>query len=147
MTFKFIIARVPHTQWTITHDLHLWQILQHVVGSQQWALLAYTVSAQTNRGCFYWTTAQWTQWPQSPLLSAEHCSTWEPCCKTERKLYHFFIPSLLLEHELQLYETIWQAIKNITKYEIQVSIRSISMSGFIKRNTKNKPIWAHRLSI
>lgn len=44
----------------------------------------------------------------------------------------------LLAHELQLYETIWQAIKKITKYEIQVSIRSISMSGFIKRNTKNK---------
>lgn len=66
MTFKFITARVPHTQWTITLDLHLWQRLQHVVDSQQWVLLAYTMFAQTNRGCFCWATAHWTQWPRSP---------------------------------------------------------------------------------
>lgn len=103
MTFKFITDRVPHTQWTITLDLHLWQRLQHMVGSQQWVLLAYTMFAQTNRGCFCWATAHWTQWPRSPssplpskqsfLLSAEHCSVWE-LCMTERKALSSFLHSL-----------------------------------------------------
>lgn len=49
-------------------------------------------------------------------------------------LYSLWIA--LLSHELQLYETIWQAIKKINKYAIQESIRSISMAGFIKKQKK-----------
>lgn len=49
-------------------------------------------------------------------------------------LYSLWIA--LLSHELQLYETIWQAIKKINKYAIQESIRSISMAGFIKKKKK-----------
>jgi len=61
---------------------------------------------------------------------------------TEWKLYHHFFIARTWG------AAIWDHLAGNQKdhYEIQVSIRSISMSG-IKQNTKQKPIWAHCLSI
>ncbi len=138
MTFKFITARVPHTQWTITLDLHLWQRLQHVVDSQQWVLLAYTMFAQTNRGCFCWATAHWTQWPRSPssplpskqsfLLSLQSTAVCESSAWQNAKLYHhFFIPCKShYSHKGQSYMTLYKRKlkRSINK---RMFIRSISM--------------------